>query len=101
MTAARLISGDVARLGEENLASWCILRPGGEHNAMRGGDQRMLRGVHVGDHERSGDAIFLTPDGVKRGTRIARILEHQRWDLDRVFSATCVGVPWQPRPKQR
>ena len=35
-------------------------------------------------------AIFLTPDGVKRGTRIARLMEHERWD--RVFSATCVGV---------
>ena len=52
----------------------------------------MLRGVFVGHHERSGDAIFLTPDGVKRGTRIARMMEHERWD--RVFSATCVGVPW-------
>ena len=66
-------------------------RPVGENNAMRGGDQRMLRGVYVGHHERSGAAIFLTPDGVKRGTRIARMLEHERWD--RVFSATCIGVP--------
>ena len=41
-------------------------RPVGENNALRGGDQRMLRGVHVGHHERSGAAIFLTPDGVKR-----------------------------------
>ena len=56
-------------------------------------------GVYVGHHERSGAAIFLTPDGVKRGTRIARMLEHERWD--RVFSATCVGVPWQLRPDQR
>ena len=71
-------------------------RPVGENSAMRGGDQRMLRGVYVGHHERSGAAIFLTPDGVKRGTRIARMLEHERWD--RVFSATCVGVPWQLRP---
>ena len=27
------------------------------------------------------------------------MMEHQRWD--RVFSATCVGVPWQLRPDQR
>ena len=74
-------------------------RPIGENNAMRGGDQRMLRGVHVGHHERSGAAIFLTPDGVKRGTRVARMLDHERWD--RVFSATCVGVPWQLRRDQR
>ena len=74
-------------------------RPVGENNALRGGDQRLLRGVYVGHHERSGAAIFLTPDGVKRGTRIARMMEHERWD--RVFSATCVGVPWQLRPDQR
>ena len=74
-------------------------RPVGENNALQGGDQRLLRGVYVGHHERSGAAIFLTPDGVKRGTRIARMMEHERWD--RVFSATCVGVPWQLRPDQR
>ena len=44
-------------------------------------------------------AIFLTPDDVKRGTRITRMMEHERWD--RVFSATCVGVPCQLRPNQR
>ena len=27
------------------------------------------------------------------------MLEHERWD--RVFSATCIGVPWQLRPDQR
>ena len=74
-------------------------RPVGENNALRGGDQRLLRGVYVGHHERSGVAIFLTPDAVKRRTRIARMFEHERWD--RVFSATCVGVPWQLRPDQR
>ena len=74
-------------------------RPVGGNNALGGGDQRLLRGVYVGHHERSGAAIFLTPDGVKRGTRIARMMEHERWD--RVFSATCVGVPWQLRPDQR
>ena len=74
-------------------------RPVGENNALRGGDQKLLRGVYVGHHERSGAAIFLTPDGVERGTRIARMMEHERWD--RVFSASCVGVPWQLRPDQR
>ena len=34
------------------------LRPVGEHNALRGGDQRLLRCVYVGHHERSGAAIF-------------------------------------------
>ena len=74
-------------------------RPVGENNKFRGGDQRLLRGVYVGHHERSDAAIFLTPVGVKRGTRIARMMEQERWD--RVFSATCVGVPWQLRPDQR
>ena len=74
-------------------------RPVGENNALRGENQRLLRDVYVGHHERSGAAIFLTPDGVKRGTRIARVMEHERWD--RVFSATCAGVPWQLRPDQR
>ena len=37
---------------------------------MRGGDQRMLRGVYVGHHERSGAAILLTPDGVKRERKL-------------------------------
>ena len=75
------------------------IRPVGENNALQGGGQRLLRGVYVGHHERSGAAILLTPDGVKKGTRLARMMEHERWD--RVFSATCVGVPWQLRPDQR
>ena len=33
-------------------------RPVGENNALRGGDQRLLRGVYVGHHERSRAAIF-------------------------------------------
>ena len=74
-------------------------RPVGENNALRGGGQRLLRGVYVGHRERSGAAIFLTPDGVKRGTRLARMMEHERWD--RVFSATCVEVPWSLRLDQR
>ena len=74
-------------------------RPVGENNAKRSGDQRTLRGVHVDHHEMSVVATFLTPDGVKRGTIIARMLEHKRWD--REFSATCIGVPWQLLPGQR
>ena len=64
-----------------------VRRVGG-NSAMRGGDQRWLRGVSVGHHERSGAAIFLTPDCVKRRTRIGRMLDHD-------------GVPWQLRPDQR
>ena len=91
----RLISVDVERLG--NVQWWSLVSQ--YTSDLRGGDQRLLRRVCVGHHERSGAAIFLTPDGVKRGMRIARMMEHERWD--RVFSATCVGVPWQLRPDQR
>ena len=97
----RLISVDVERLG--NVQWWSLVSQYTSdqlvRTTFRGGDQRLLRGVYVGHHERSGAAIFITPDGVKRGTRIARLMEHERWD--RVFSATCVGVPWQLRPDQR
>ena len=59
----------------------------------------MLRGVCVGHHERSGAANYLTPDGVKRVTRIARVLKIERWD--RVLSATLLGCPWPLMPEQR
>ena len=47
-----------------------------------GGEQRGCCAVPTWDihHERSGAAIFLTPDGVKRGTRISIMLEIDRWD---------------------
>ena len=98
----RLISVDVEGLG--NVQWWTLVsqytfRPVGENNALRGGDERLLRGGYVGHRERSGAAIFLTPDGLKRGTRIARMMEHERWD--RVFSATCTRVSWQLRLDQR
>ena len=53
-------------------------KPGGEKKIVRGGDQRMVRGVHVGHHERSGAAVFLMPDGVKRRSRVAIMLAHER-----------------------
>ena len=64
----RLISDDVERLGNHPVVEFgesVHFRPVGENSAMRGGEQRMLRGVYVGHHERSGAAIFLTPDGVR------------------------------------
>ena len=62
---------------------------------MRRGEQTMLCGLYVVHHERCGAAIFFTPDGVKRGARIAIMLEHERWD--RVFSASCTGVLGEAR----
>ena len=74
-------------------------RPVGENNALLKEDQKLLRNFYAGHHEKSSAAILLTPDGVKRGTKIARMMEHERWD--RVFSTTCVGVFWQLIPDQR
>ena len=62
-------------------------RPACESHALRGGEETMLRGVHVGHHERSGAAIFLTPDGVRQGTKNCENVG--AWDL--VRSATCIG----------
>ena len=59
----------------------------------------MLLGVYVSRREESRAAIFFKPDGVKRRTRIARMWEHERWDL--VFVPACIVVPWQRRPEQR
>ena len=59
----------------------------------------MLLGVYVSRREESRAAIFFKPDGVKRRTRIARMSEHERWDL--VSVPACIGFPWQRRPEQR
>ena len=75
-------------------------RPFGENNALRGGDQRLLRGVYVGHHERSGAAIFLTPDACEKSERELREWWNTR-DGIACSDATCVGVPWQLRPDQR
>ena len=83
MMVERLISVDVEKLG--NVQWWSLV-------SQYTLDEVVARCL-------CGAAIFLTPDVVKRGTRIARMMEHERWDL--VFSATCVGVPWQLRPDQR
>ena len=67
-TVARLISGDVARFGNaqwRNLGGQCISDQLVRTRQCEA-DHRMLRGVFVRDHERSGAAIFLTPDGVKK-----------------------------------
>ena len=97
----RLISVDVERLGNVQWWSWVSQYTSNQMvRAMQCGEE--IRGccaVSVGHNEGSGAAIFLTPDGVKRGTKMAIMMEHERWD--RVFSATCVGVPWQLRPDQR
>ena len=60
---------------------------------------RMQRGIFVGQHERSGAALMLTPTGVGRGVRLARVVAEDRWDA--TFVKTCRGLPWETRPRQR
>ena len=52
-----LISDDVERPWKRPVVEFGEsghFRPVGENNAMRGGDQRLFRGVYVAHHERSG-----------------------------------------------
>ena len=74
-------------------------RPVGENIALRGGDRRMLRGVYVGHHERSGAAIIFSPGGVKRERELRECLSTR--DGIACSVATCIGIPWQLRPDQR
>ena len=85
----RLVSDDVERL--ENVRWWSLVSQCISDQLVRTmqceAETRGCCAVSMWDITmRAGAAIFLTPDGVKRGTRIARMLEHDRWD--RVFSAT-------------
>ena len=45
-------------------------RPVGENNALRGGDQRLLRGVYVGHHERSGAGWCEKRNAREMGSRV-------------------------------
>ena len=96
-----LISVDVERLG--NVQWWSLVSQYTSDQSVRTThcevETRGCCAVSMWDITRDLVLRFFTPDGVKRGTRIARMMEHERWD--RVFSATCVGVPWQLRPDQR
>ena len=68
----------------------------GDQAQVRGGDLLTYRGLCIGHHERTGAALFLTPDGAMRGTRVIRLPEALRWDTD--FLQTCTGLPWKFRP---
>ena len=81
----RLISVDVEGLGHVQL--WSLVSQYTSDQLVRTTrcEEETKDCCAVGHHEKSGAAIFLTPDGVKRGTRIARMMEHERWD--RVFQS--------------
>ena len=66
-----------------------------EHGAL----ERSWRGVYVGHQERTGSALFLTPSGVERGTRITRMVGDERFDIG--FMKTVKGVPRRMGPEGR
>ena len=45
---------------------------------LRCGGLRIMRGVYVGQHERTGDELFLIEDGVLYGCALGRLLEEDR-----------------------
>ena len=60
---------------------------------------RMLEGIFVGHHERTGAMLFLSPDGVQRGVGLHRKPEKDRYDYD--YLLRCIGHPWEARPTAR
>ena len=68
----------------------------GERRAA-GDAERMLEGIFVGHHERTGATLFLTSKGVLRGTRIQRRAEGQ-WDS--AFIASCRCKPWNMKGEE-
>ena len=67
--------------------------------ALKGTEERMVQGVFVGHHERTGSTLLLSPEGLKRGTRIQRLPESERWNLS--FIQSVKGLPWEVAPRQR
>ena len=63
------------------------------------GEARSIRGVYVGHHERTGASLFLTPEGMIRGTGVHKILEVDRWND--TFLKTVKGLPWKPKTDVR
>ena len=59
---------------------------------VAGDAERMMDGIFVGHHERTGASLFLSERGLLRGTRFQRKTEDQQWDNE--FIRRCRGVPW-------
>ena len=57
-----------------------------------GDAERMMDGIFVGHHERTGTSLFLSERGLLRGTRVQRKTADQQWDNE--FIRRCRGVPW-------
>ena len=59
---------------------------------MAGDAERMIDGIFVGHHARTGESLFLSERGLLRGTRVQRKTTKRQWDND--FIRKCRGVPW-------
>ena len=81
--------------------------PTGRGTARRivaGDAERMMDGIFVGHHERTGASLFLSERGLLRGTRVQRKTADQQWANE--FIPKCRGVPWmltgeEPEPEVR
>ncbi len=69
------------------------------HAHKNDADSRMMQGVFVGNHERTGASLLLTPGGLRRGQGLHRLPEGDRHDLP--FLQTCKGLPWETVPLRR
>ena len=63
---------------------------------MAGDAERMMDGIFVGHHERTGASLFLSERGLLRGTRVQRKTADQQWDNE--FIRKCRAVPWVRPP---
>ena len=59
---------------------------------VAGDPERIMDGIFVGHHERTGASLFLSERGLLRGTRVQRKTADQQWDYE--FIRRCRGVPW-------
>ena len=59
---------------------------------VAGDAERMMDGIFVGHHERTGASLFLSERGLLRGTRVQRKTADQQWDNECIRK--CRGVPW-------
>jgi hypothetical protein len=60
---------------------------------------RMLEGIYVGHHERTGSVMVLTAEGATRGIGIARVPLERRWCAE--GRAVFRGLPWKLKPAGR
>ena len=71
---------------------------------VAGDAERMMDGIFVRHHERTGASLFHSERGLWRGTRVQRKTADQQ--LDNEFVRKCRGVPWMltgevPEPEVR